>query len=202
MPHSETAIKRTARGDRKAKKRPSRAGSRYTVGLAPTLANQVARYAQTVDTSMSKAIAALVRIGLENQEDRKRDFFRRLKENLANDDPDQQDRLVDEFRTLILGRGSMPKIQWERLLRGGGSICANAQKSDRSPKRVCSNWASGRCRIPTCRMASGTRTSEHSSCVAMASFPARFCWPAMLRGESGCECCRQPPVPGGGEVGT
>ncbi|MGC9952494.1 MAG: hypothetical protein ABSF64_39655 [Bryobacteraceae bacterium] len=53
---------------------------------------------------MSKAIAALVRIGLESQEDRKRDFFKRLKENLANDDPDQQDRMVDEFRTLILGR--------------------------------------------------------------------------------------------------
>jgi hypothetical protein len=53
---------------------------------------------------MSKAIAALVRIGLESQEDRKRDFFKRLKENLANDDPDQVDRMVDEFRTLILGR--------------------------------------------------------------------------------------------------
>ena len=37
------------------------------VGLAPSLANQVARYAQTVDTSMSKAIAALVCIGLESQ---------------------------------------------------------------------------------------------------------------------------------------
>jgi hypothetical protein len=53
---------------------------------------------------MSKAIAALVRIGLENQENRKRDFFRKLKENLADDDPRRQDRLVDEFRTLILGR--------------------------------------------------------------------------------------------------
>jgi hypothetical protein len=27
-----------------------------------------------------------------------------LKKNLANDDPNQQDRLVDEFRTLMLGR--------------------------------------------------------------------------------------------------
>jgi len=53
---------------------------------------------------MSKAIAALVRIGLESQEDRKRNFFKRLKENLADDDPSQQDRLVDEFRSLILGR--------------------------------------------------------------------------------------------------
>ena len=53
---------------------------------------------------MSKAIAALVRLGLESQEDRKREFFKRLKENLANDDPNKQDRLVNEFRALILGR--------------------------------------------------------------------------------------------------
>ena len=45
-----------------------------------------------------------MRLGLEGQENRKREFFRRLKENLANDDPNQQDRLVDEFRMLILGR--------------------------------------------------------------------------------------------------
>ena len=103
MHHSET-IKRGRRGDRKPSNHPSKVESRYTVGLAPSLADQVARYARTVDTSMSKAIAALVRIGLESQEDRKREFFRRLKENLANDDPDQQDRMVDEFRALILGR--------------------------------------------------------------------------------------------------
>jgi len=103
MPDAETTT-RSRRSDRKSGTRPSKAESRYTVGLAPSLANQVARYAQTVDTSMSKAIAALVRIGLESQEDRKRDFFRRLKENLANGDPDQQDRMVDEFRTLILSR--------------------------------------------------------------------------------------------------
>src|ERR1035438_9969807 len=35
---------------------------------------------------------------------RTREFFRRLKEILANDDPDQKDRMVDEFRALILGR--------------------------------------------------------------------------------------------------
>ena len=68
------------------------------------MADQVKRYAETVDTSMNKAIAALVRLGLESQETRKREFFQKLKENLANDDPNQQDRLVDEFRTLILGR--------------------------------------------------------------------------------------------------
>src|ERR1700681_1634636 len=105
MPHSETTVKPSRRGGKKPGTRPhSKVESRYTVGLAPSLANQVQRYARTVDTSMSKAIAALVRLGLDSQENRKREFFNRLKENLANDDPNQQDRLVDEFRTLILGR--------------------------------------------------------------------------------------------------
>ena len=62
------------------------------------------RYAETVDASMSKAIAALVRLGLECQANRKREFFKKLGENLANDDPKEQDRMVDEFRSLILGR--------------------------------------------------------------------------------------------------
>jgi hypothetical protein len=105
MPHSETTIKRNRRGAQKSgRNRPSRVESRYTVALVPTLANQVQKYAETVDTSMSKAIAALVRLGLEGQEHRKREFFKRMKENLAQDDPAQQDRLVDEFRSLILGR--------------------------------------------------------------------------------------------------
>ena len=105
MPHSETTTDRRRRADRKSgRNHPSKVGARYTVGLVPSLANQVQRYAETVDTSMSKAIAALVRLGLENQENRKREFFNRLRENLANDDPKLQDRLVDDFRTLILGR--------------------------------------------------------------------------------------------------
>ena len=78
--------------------------SRFTVGLAPELVERVERYAETADTSMSKAIATLVRLGLESQQERKREFFKRLKQNLAEDDPKQQDRLVDEFRRLILGR--------------------------------------------------------------------------------------------------
>ena len=91
-------------GPKTEKNQQSKAGPRYTVALVPSLASEVRRYAETVDASMSKAIAALVRLGLEAQEDRKRDFFRRLKENLADDDPGRQDRLVDEFRALILGR--------------------------------------------------------------------------------------------------
>lgn len=78
--------------------------TRYTVGLPSPVVSQVQKYAKTVDVSMSKAIAALVRLGLESQENRKREFFKRLKENLGNGDPSDQDRLVDEFRTLILGR--------------------------------------------------------------------------------------------------
>jgi len=92
---------------RRRKTRPNaqrKPETRYTVGLPSAVASQVERYAETVDASMSKAIAALVRLGLQSQEDRKREFFKRLKENLANDDPGDQDRLVDEFRTLILGR--------------------------------------------------------------------------------------------------
>src|SRR5436853_206064 len=105
MPHAQTTIKRSRSAGEKPGKSPRRkVESRYTVGLAPSLAHQVQRYAQTVDTSMSKAIAALVRLGLEGQESRKREFFKRLKENLANDDAKQEDQLVDEFRTLILGR--------------------------------------------------------------------------------------------------
>jgi hypothetical protein len=82
----------------------SKPTTRYTVGLPPPVASQVEKYAESVDASMNKAIAALVRLGLEGQESRKREFFKRLKENLGNDDPSDQDRLVDEFRKLILGR--------------------------------------------------------------------------------------------------
>jgi len=81
----------------------SGSGARYTVGLAPNLAHQVESYAKANDSSMSKAIAALVRIGLEGQERRKREFFKKLRSNLASADPSQEDELVDEFRSLILG---------------------------------------------------------------------------------------------------
>src|SRR5260370_39692867 len=101
MPHSETTIKRTRRGGQKSgRNHQSKVSSRYTVGLAPGLATQVQRYAETVDTSISKAIAALVRLGLESQQNRKREFFRGLKANLANEDPNQKHRPVEGFRTL------------------------------------------------------------------------------------------------------
>src|ERR1017187_893657 len=107
MPQSEVNTPRRGRKAGPSKSKPNRqgkSGPRYSVGLPSTVASQVERYAETVDVSMSKAIAALVRLGLESQANRKREFFRRLKENLAKDDPNDQDQMVDEFRTLILGR--------------------------------------------------------------------------------------------------
>jgi hypothetical protein len=107
MPQSEATTHRGGRrpGPRKTKsKRSGKPGPRYSVGLPSTVAAQVERYAETIDTSVSKAIAALVRLGLENQENRKREFFKKLQENLGMNDPKEQDRMVDEFRTLILGR--------------------------------------------------------------------------------------------------
>lgn len=105
MPRSQATVSKRVRNTNrsKGKAKSDAAGPRYTVGLPLGLARRVERYAGTVDSSMSKAIASLVRIGLESQEERKRQFFEGLKENLANDDPASQDRMVDEFRSLILG---------------------------------------------------------------------------------------------------
>jgi hypothetical protein len=105
MPRSQvSASKRAHIATRtKSKTKSDVGGLRYTVALPSGLARQVERYAGTVDASMSKAIATLVRLGLETQEERKREFFKRLKENLADDNPAHQDRMVDEFRALILG---------------------------------------------------------------------------------------------------
>jgi hypothetical protein len=105
MPHAGTSPKPPQPSAKRSRKSSgANLETRYTVGLPPSLANKVQRYARNVDASMSKAIAALVRLGLDGHEARKREFFEKLKDNLANDDPSQQDRLVDEFRTLILGR--------------------------------------------------------------------------------------------------
>ena len=104
MPHLKTVQLGRRGGAKPAKSPQEKAGPRYTVGLSSPLAHQVKRYAQTADTSMSKAIAALVRLGLEGQEIRKQKFLKKLKENLTSDDATEQDRLVDEFRALVLGR--------------------------------------------------------------------------------------------------
>ena len=102
MPRSQPIASKRAHSANRVKGK-TKSELRYTVGLPSGLARQVERYAGTVDASMSKAIATLVRLGLESQEERKREFFKRLKDNLADDDPAHQDRMVDEFRTLILG---------------------------------------------------------------------------------------------------
>jgi len=107
MPQSKAIRSQRLRQGRRAKSKSSRTGRtgiRYSVGLPSTVVAQVERYAENADISMSKAIASLVRLGVESQASRKREFFSKLKQNLANDDPKQQDRLVDEFRDLILGR--------------------------------------------------------------------------------------------------
>lgn len=102
----QTRAKRSQRrssDQHKFSSRQAKTETRYSVALEPKVADQVEKYAQIVDASMSKAIAALVRLGLESQQNRKREFFKKLKENLANEDPKQQDRLVDDFRAIILG---------------------------------------------------------------------------------------------------
>ena len=105
MPHPNFAEKQSQRPGRKLPKDIAPKGdSRYTVALAPSIAHLVEKYAQATGISMSKAIAALVRMGLEGQQHRKREFFEKLRANLANEDPNREDQLIDEFRSLILGR--------------------------------------------------------------------------------------------------
>lgn len=107
MPQLEPVARRRARGADRSKSRSKhriKLERRYTVGLPATVAEQAEKYAQMSDVSMSKAIATLVRLGLQSQEDRKQDFFKKLRMNLDSNDPKQQDRLVDEFRALILGQ--------------------------------------------------------------------------------------------------
>lgn len=91
----------TPRRTRSKSRRALKPEQRYRVGLPAPLVPGLERYAAEADLSMSKAISSLARLGLESQESRKRDFFKRLKQNLANDNPSQQDRVADEFRALI-----------------------------------------------------------------------------------------------------
>jgi len=106
MPHAVTKSGKQVSKSRRSRAKAGRRKSepRYSVGLPSNIARDVQKFAGTVDTSMSKAITMLVRIGLESQEERKRAFFEKLRENLASDDPKRQDQLVDEFRALILGQ--------------------------------------------------------------------------------------------------
>jgi hypothetical protein len=101
MPHKQAVA--GVKG-RSAQSRRTTAISRYSVALPSPLAKQVESYASASDISVSKAVAALVRLGLESQEGRKREFFKRLKKNLSSNDPKIEDQMVDEFRSLILGR--------------------------------------------------------------------------------------------------
>ena len=107
MPQLDAAGRRRTRSadrNRSRAKHRIKLERRYTVGLPANVAEQAEKYAQVSDMSMSKAIATLVRLGLQSQQERKQDFFKKLRSNLDSDDPKQQDRLVDEFRALILGQ--------------------------------------------------------------------------------------------------
>ncbi len=107
MPQFDAITRRSTRAadrNRSRTKRRMKLERRYTVALPTTVADQAEKYAQVSDMSMSKAIATLVRLGLQSQQDRKQDFFKKLRSNLDSDDPKQQDWLVDEFRALILGQ--------------------------------------------------------------------------------------------------
>ena len=101
MHHKQGAVPLKARS---TQSRRTVAVSRYSVALPAPLAKQVETYAKTSDVSITKAVAALVRLGLESQEGRKREFFKKLRKNLSINDPKLEDQMVDEFRSLILGR--------------------------------------------------------------------------------------------------
>jgi glucose-6-phosphate-specific signal transduction histidine kinase len=101
MPHKQIVARIKGRA---APLTRTQSTSRYSVALPSALARQVETYAGTSDISISKAVAALVRLGLESQEARKREFFKKLRKNLANDNPKLEDQMVNEFRSLILGR--------------------------------------------------------------------------------------------------
>lgn len=100
MPHKQATAQVKGRF---AQPRRTQGTSRYSVALPSALARQVETYADTSDISVSKAVANLVRLGLESQEGRKREFFKKLRKNLTNSDPKIEDQMVDEFRALILG---------------------------------------------------------------------------------------------------
>ena len=76
---------------RRGKAMQSKIESWSTVRLAPRVANQVRKYTETADTSFSKVIAALMRLGLEGQENRKQVKER---ENLVDADPKHVYKLV------------------------------------------------------------------------------------------------------------
>src|SRR6266851_4632266 len=64
--HEATTTKGPRRGAVKSgSNHHNKTESRYTVALPAALAHQVEQYAATVDTSMSRAIAALVRLDLQ-----------------------------------------------------------------------------------------------------------------------------------------
>ena len=119
MPHSEAITSKRGRDSGRRKFKAGRQGKtepRYSVALPPGIAKQVERYAETVNTSVSKAIAALVRLGLASQEDRKREFFKRLRENLADGDPKQRGPAGERVPRSDTWALSMPNVDFRHSL--------------------------------------------------------------------------------------
>jgi len=81
----------------------------------------------------------------------------------------------------------MPKIQWERLPREKWAHLRDRAKERKVSERDCSNWPSGRPKIPMCRMENGIRTSGPSSSAARGNFRALFCWPDSPPGAGDCD---------------
>ena len=82
---------------------------------------QVKRYAETVDASLSEAIAALVGFSLESQESRKREFFKRLKENPGNGDAsDEREVSMEDLFELALAELNtfVPKLRIKAVTHG------------------------------------------------------------------------------------
>ena len=82
---------------------PTATRTRFRVELNNRVAARVQKLAVGEDLSISKAIESLITSGLDERA-RKRKFVTKLSQNLANTDARAQNRMVDEFRDLILGQ--------------------------------------------------------------------------------------------------
>jgi hypothetical protein len=69
----------------------------------------------------------------------------------------------------------MPKIQWERLPREKRSHVRERAKERQISEQNLFELAEWKMQDPDVPDATGARISEHSSCVALASFLAPFC---------------------------
>ena len=138
---ASSSVKPTRRAVSKQK------NTRYSVGLPLPLAREVEQYAGSVDASLSKAIVTLVRLGLETQEQRKREFFKKMKANLASDNPADQDRVIDEFRMLTLTPLTGARLWMKVSAALAAPSPSTSRRSSRSRRLRRSNADRGSCRF-------------------------------------------------------